>query len=238
MAAVEDYYEAVDQEDWAYTYDNLASQTRSMFDETEWYQKNQYFADSEGLRLSSMDVTIDELSASALVADVTADRTFTDGSTIPRDTRFIYEDGSWKHLFVDEELDIFMPDATYEEFVAAYEGEASGSEEAAVEDAVRGHYEAIGRGDFEEAFAYFGPTMREETGGEEFWIQGEEEAGITDSTINSLEVEEVSGETATATVDVSFEDNTGTPRFLISWNLIQETGEWKLESQVSAEKLE
>ena len=34
---------------------------------------------------------------------------------------------------------------------------------------------------------------------------------------------------AQASVDVSFEDDTGTPRFLLSWDLIEEDGQWKLD---------
>jgi hypothetical protein len=45
-------------------------------------------------------------------------------------------------------------------------------EAAAVAAAVRGHYEAIGAGNFEEAYSYFGPTMRSETD-EANWIAGE-----------------------------------------------------------------
>ena len=44
------------------------------------------------------------------------------------------------------------------------------------------------------------------------------------------------GTTTTATVDVSFVDNTGTPRFVIVWNLVQEGGQWKLDSQLSAQR--
>lgn len=78
--------------------------------------------------------------------------------------------------------------------------------------ALRGHRE----GDFEAAYAYFAASTAPERG---TWISGEEDSGITGSTVNSLEVDEVSAETATATVDVSFEDKTGTPRFLITWSL-------------------
>jgi len=73
------------------------------------------------------------------------------------------------------------------------------SEEAAVAAAVRDHYEAIGAGNFEEAYSYFGPTMRSETD-EANWIAGEESSQIQSITINSLEVNELSGSTATATV--------------------------------------
>jgi PASTA domain len=109
------------------------------------------------------------------------------------------------------------------------------SEEDAVAVAVRGHYEAIGRGDFEEAYSYFGPTMRSQYG-EANWIAAEQSYEIQSSTIHSLTVEEVLGTTATATVDVSFVDNTGTPRFVIVWSLVKEGGRWKLDSQLSAQR--
>jgi hypothetical protein len=51
-----------------------------------------------------------------------------------------------------------------------------------------------------------------------------------------VRVEEVSGMTATATVDVSFVDNTGTPRFVIVWGLVKEGGQWKLDEQFSAQR--
>ena len=114
-------------------------------------------------------------------------------------------------------------------------GEVS-SEEEAVAAAVRGHYGAIGAGDFEEAYSYFGPTFRSQHD-EVSWIEGEQSYQIQSSTINSLEVEEVLGTTATATVDVSFMDNTGTPRFLIVWSLVKEGGRWKLDEQLSAQRI-
>ena len=118
VGAAEEYYEAVDREDWAYTYDSLDSQTRSMFTEEEWAQKNQWFADNEGLMLSSMDVQVNE-SASDGEVGVTVYRTFENGTSITRDTIFVMEDGSWKHRFTEEESAIFMPGTPYEEFVAA-----------------------------------------------------------------------------------------------------------------------
>jgi hypothetical protein len=41
-----------------------------------------------------------------------------DGSTSSRTTYFVYEDGEWRHRFDQEENDLFMPGASYEEFVA------------------------------------------------------------------------------------------------------------------------
>jgi hypothetical protein len=114
-------------------------------------------------------------------------------------------------------------------------GEVS-SEEEAVAAAVRGHYEAIGAGNFEEAYSYFGPTFRSQHD-QASWMAGEQSYQIQSSTIHSLEVGEVLGTTATATVDVSFVDNTGTPRFLIVWSLVKEGGQWKLDKQLSAQRI-
>jgi hypothetical protein len=121
VEAVEDYYQAVDQEDWAYTYQNLDSQTRAVFDEEEWYLKNQWFADTEGLELATMDVTVNG-SPSDSVVSVNVYRTFTDGTVIDRETFFVFEDGVWKHRFGEEEIGFFMPEASFEEFVASQQG--------------------------------------------------------------------------------------------------------------------
>ena len=50
---------------------------------------------------------------------MTVYRTFTDGTSIARDTRFVWEDGYWRHSLTEEERDLFMPGTSYEEFVAA-----------------------------------------------------------------------------------------------------------------------
>ncbi len=115
-------------------------------------------------------------------------------------------------------------------------GEVS-SEEVAVAATVRGHYEAIGAGNFEEAYSYFGPTFRSQHD-QASWIAGEMPYQIQGTTINSLQVNQVAGNTATATVDVTVLDNTGTPRFLIVWNLVREGGEWKLDYQLSARRID
>ena len=117
-AAVE-YYEAVDQENWAYTYGKLDSQSREMFTEAEWQRRNQWFADNEGLDLASMEVDATGLSASGTHAEVNVRRAFENGVVIDRDTDFVLEEGTWKHRLVGRELFIFMPGATYREFVEA-----------------------------------------------------------------------------------------------------------------------
>jgi serine/threonine-protein kinase len=113
-------------------------------------------------------------------------------------------------------------------------GEASSEEAAAA--AIEGHYGAIGTGNFEGAYSYFGPTFRSQHD-RASWIEGEQSYEIQSSTIHSLTVDEVLGTSATATVDVSFVDNTGTPRFVIVWSLVQEGGRWKLDSQLSAQRV-
>ncbi len=119
---------------------------------------------------------------------------------------------------------------------AAGQESSATSEAAAVEAAVTGHYGAIGAGNFAEAYSYFGPTFRSQHD-QASWISSEESFQIQGSTIHSLQVDEVLETTATATVDVSFVDNTGTPRFLIVWGLVKEGGQWKLDRQFSSQRI-
>jgi hypothetical protein len=118
IEAAEDYYQAVDQENWDYTYDNLDSQTQTLFTEEEWYAKNQWFADNDRLELATMNVVVNG-SPSDPVVSVTVYRTFKDGTSITRDTFFVSESSIWKHRFTEEEIEIFMPGVPYEQFVAA-----------------------------------------------------------------------------------------------------------------------
>jgi hypothetical protein len=52
-----------------------------------------------------------------------------------------------------------------------------------------------------------------------------------------LKANNISGNQATATVDVSFQDKTGTSRFLITWQMVKEGGKWKLDKQVSGKRI-
>lgn len=112
--ATRDYYEAVDRQDWAYTWDSLDAGTRDLFSgEEEWREKNQNDADTNPLELDTMDV---EVSMSGdEEAEVSVYRSFEDGTTIDRDTEFVLEDGSWKHRFTDEEIEMFEPGVPMEE---------------------------------------------------------------------------------------------------------------------------
>jgi hypothetical protein len=153
----------------------------------------------------------------------------------------VYEDGSWKHQFTEEEFDAFMPGASFEAFVAAQQSwslrrKPADIEKQWVENAIRNHYAAIGDRDFETAYSYFGPTYRSTTD-KERWIADEASHQVKGSTINTLEVTEVSEDTATATVDVSFEDDTSTSRFFAIWRLLKKDGFWRLDEQLSTQKM-
>jgi hypothetical protein len=150
--AVEDYYWAVDREDWAYTYEHLGSQSKAMFTEEEWGLKNQWFADNEKLDLATMEVQLNGAPSDPVVS-VTVNRTFKDGTSITRNTYFVAEGSTWKHRLGEEEIGSFMPDASYREFVATQQGVTSdktvstsdpGQGEENLREAVEAYYQAAG----------------------------------------------------------------------------------------------
>jgi hypothetical protein len=114
-------------------------------------------------------------------------------------------------------------------------GESSG-EEASVAAAVRGHYEAIGEGNFEEAYSYFGSTYRTQIGNnKQGWIDARKGSQIMGSTIKEVNVQTVSENQATATIDVAFQDKGKDSCFFLEWSLVKESGQWKLDQQLSGE---
>ena len=104
--AAADYYEAVERKDWGYTYDNLDSETKQRFTRSEWIRKNQDFDAIDPLVRSTPKIT-GEVSTSSSV-EVTLAQTFGSGATGSRTTYFVWEDGSWKHRFSQEEYDLFL----------------------------------------------------------------------------------------------------------------------------------
>lgn len=115
--AAGEYYRAAGLEDWAYTYENLDEETQSGFTEEEWSQKNQWLADN-GEVIYSVD-SVYQVGTSMEYFGVALTLTFEGGTSATRETFFVYEDGEWKHRFGEEENDLFIPDATFEEFVEA-----------------------------------------------------------------------------------------------------------------------
>ncbi len=115
--AAGDYYRAAGLEDWDYTYEHLDAETQGHFTREEWFQKNEWFADN-GEVIYNIE-SVDQVGTSTEYLGVTLTLTYEDGSSSTRTTYFVYEDGQWKHRFGQEEQDLFMPDASYEEFVEA-----------------------------------------------------------------------------------------------------------------------
>ena len=115
--AAGDYYRAAGSEDWSYTYEHLDTETQGHFTREEWFQKNEWFADN-GEVIYNIE-SVDQVGTSTEYLGVTLTLTYEDGSSSTRTTYFVYEDGQWKHRFGQEEQDLFMPGASYEEFVEA-----------------------------------------------------------------------------------------------------------------------
>lgn len=124
-AAVEDYYGAVNADDWAYTYTHRDSRTQAAFTEEEWAQRNQWFEDTSSTTSIPVSIDIDEttLSSDQPVADVERELIIdSTGASEIRDASFVYEDGMWVAQYPEEGMPLYMPGATFEEFVAANGG--------------------------------------------------------------------------------------------------------------------
>jgi methionine-rich copper-binding protein CopC len=233
-ASLLDYYEAASAKDWYATYGLLTYGSQQQISEDEWVEAQEARDREEPLKpVESVEVNAVKGDGVDYVEDVDLTLLHEDGSETELEVQVAPSEsgeGYDRHL-TDEEVEYL------EGLLAEEEGGGAGydpEERAAVYDALYGHYEAIGRGSFEEAYSYFGPSFRARTS-EEAWVAEEETFGITGSTINSVEVGEVSEDgTATATVDVSFEDNTGSPSFVIEWALVEEEGQWKLDEILSS----
>jgi hypothetical protein len=116
--AAGDYYRAAGSGDWSYTYEHLDTRTQSLFTQEEWFEKNQWFANNGEVTYHILSADMVD-GAQERLASVTLRLTYEDGSSSTRTTYFVYEYGSWKHRFGQEEYDLFMPDLSYEEFVEA-----------------------------------------------------------------------------------------------------------------------
>ncbi len=114
--AAGDYYRAAGRQDWNYTYDNLDSTTKSKLTREEWRKKNQWFADNSPTIYNIESVELDQSSQKPL-AEVEVRLTGEDGSSSIRNTQFVYEDGEWLHRFAQEEIDLFEPGVSFEEWV-------------------------------------------------------------------------------------------------------------------------
>jgi hypothetical protein len=117
-AAAGEYYRAAGVGDWGYICEHLDSETQGLFTREEWFLKNQWFADN-GSVVYYIE-SVERLgTSSGIVVEVKLRLAYEDGSSSTRTTYFVLDDGEWKHAFGQEEYDLFMPEASYEEFVAA-----------------------------------------------------------------------------------------------------------------------
>ncbi len=116
--AARDYYQAAEFEDWDYTYEHLDSETQSMFTEEEWAQKNQWYWNQSDTTYDILSVKMVSSSEEPLI-EVAVRLIGEDGSSFTRTTYWVLEDGEWLHRFSQEEIDLFMPELSFEEFVEA-----------------------------------------------------------------------------------------------------------------------
>lgn len=123
--AAEDYYEAVNAGDWSYTYAHRDSYTQSVFTQEEWALKNQWFEDTNSTTSVPVSVDLDESTVSSDQPIANVGRKLTIDSTGVseiRDTTFVYEDGMWVVQYPEGGMTMYMPDASFEEFVRANGG--------------------------------------------------------------------------------------------------------------------
>lgn len=221
---IDEYYEAVGAEDWVATYYLLDYESRLEFTEDEWVAAQQARHEEAGsVAVESAEISESRSAGEGFVAEISL--SYADGSEgTVENVEVYFEDGEYKRHLSESDLDFLR------EIEADESGQTnSSSEEAAIEDLVYSHYEAIGDGSFSTAYSNFGPTFR--ASNSEFeWVAEQESFDITGSTVEYVEVLSVSGNSARAAVDVSFEDETGTPSFSLEWELLKEDGAWKLDS--------
>jgi hypothetical protein len=100
--AAQAYYAAAAAGSYSYTYNELSSYSRSQFTEDEWVAANTAL-DSAAASFSVDSVTM----VDDTVADVNLTVTLPDGSSSERITRFVLENGGWKHDLTQAEYDLF-----------------------------------------------------------------------------------------------------------------------------------
>lgn len=101
-AAAQDYYAAAAGGNYSYTYSNLTSVSQGQFTEGEWVTDNTTLGSDAGTySVNSVEIVDDS------TAEVQLTITSADGSGSERFTRFVLENGSWKHELTPEEYELF-----------------------------------------------------------------------------------------------------------------------------------
>jgi hypothetical protein len=101
-AAAQAYYAAAATGNYSYTYNELSSYSQSQFTEDEWVAANTALGSDEASYSVNSVYMVDDSTA-----EVQLTVTSPDGSSSERTTRFISEDGSWKHDLTQAEYDLF-----------------------------------------------------------------------------------------------------------------------------------
>lgn len=101
-AAAEDYYAAAAGGNYSYTYSNLTSVSQGQFTEDEWVTDNTTLGSDAGTySVNSVELVDDS------TAEVQLTITSADGSSSERFTRFVLENGNWKHELTPDEYELF-----------------------------------------------------------------------------------------------------------------------------------
>jgi hypothetical protein len=123
-AAAEDYYTAAAGGNYSYTYSNLSAVSQGQFTEDEWVTDNTTLGSDAGTySVDSVEMGDDS------TAEVRLTITSADGTSSERFTRFVLENGSWKHELTPEEYELFAG-ATGDSASASATASASADSEA------------------------------------------------------------------------------------------------------------
>lgn len=120
-AAAQDYYAAAAGGSYSYTYENLSAVSRGQVTEDEWITDNTALGSDAGAYSIDSVEAVDESTAEVWLTITSAD-----GSSSERFTRFVLENGVWKHELTPEEYELFAG-ATVESAPASASASASSS---------------------------------------------------------------------------------------------------------------
>jgi outer membrane murein-binding lipoprotein Lpp len=101
-AAAQDYYAAAAGGDYSYTYSNLSAVSQGQFTEDEWVADNTTLGSDAGTYSVNSVEMVDDSTAEVYLTITSAD-----GSSSERFTRFVLENGSWKHELTPDEYELF-----------------------------------------------------------------------------------------------------------------------------------
>ena len=123
-AAAMDYYAAAAGGNYSYTYSNLSAAAQGQFTEDEWVTDNTALGSDAGTySIDSVEMVSDS------TAEVRLTITAAEGTVSERFTRFVLENGAWKHELTPEEYALFAGASSDSASASASAG-ASASAEA------------------------------------------------------------------------------------------------------------